>query len=323
MKKFIVILFLGVSAALFGQDKEAPYQTRSLTGQKIGRVEVRTSGGSISVTGVPESEARVEVYVRGNNSAPLSKEEIQERLEKYDLKISVSGNTLVAEASPKERSMNWKRSVSISFKVYVPQQVNTRLRTSGGSIRLANLTGSQDFATSGGSLHVSGVSGQISGKTSGGSIQAEGSSGEIDLITSGGSLTLTGLNGTIRASTSGGSIKSSDIAGQLHATTSGGSIRMTDLTCSLEASTSGGSVDVHMKDLGKYVKLSNSGGSIQLEVPGSKGLSLDIHGRKVSTSALKNFSGQLEDDRIQGDLNGGGVPVTVHAGSGGVRLSVK
>lgn len=323
MKNSIIILFLSVSAALFGQEREIPYQTRSLSGENISQVDVTTSGGSIAVTGVPGSEARVEVYVRGNSSALLSKEEIRERMENYKLEISVSGNKLVATASPKERNLNWKRALSISFRVFVPEKVNTRLRTSGGSIRLTRLSGSHDFSTSGGSLSLSGLSGEISGRTSGGSISAEGSSGNIDLSTSGGSVSLTGLRGTIKARTSGGSIKSTGIAGQLQAHTSGGSIRMSDLSCSLDASTSGGSMEVQMKDLGKYLKLANSGGNIQLQIPGSKGIKLDIRGRKVNTSTLKNFNGQMDDDRIEGDLNGGGIPVTVDASSGGVTLSVK
>lgn len=323
MKKTTIILLLMSCTALYAQDRETPYQTKSLSGQGIASVEVSTSGGSISVTGVPESEARVEVYVRGNNAAALSKEEIQKRLENYKLDISVSNNSLVAEAAPKERNMNWKRSLNISFKVFVPQKIATRLRTSGGSIQLANLNGTQNFSTSGGSLRVSKVSGKITGRTSGGSIHAEGSSGAIDLSTSGGSVNLIDLSGTIRASTSGGSIKSSNISGQLNAHTSGGSIRMSDLSCTLEASTSGGQIDVDMKALGEYVRLGNSGGSITLQIPASKGVKLDIKGNKVSTSALKNFNGSVKDDEIEGDLNGGGIPVTVNAGSGRVSFSVK
>jgi hypothetical protein len=323
MKKCIIIVFLSFCSALYGQNRETPYQTKSLSGQKIDQVEVSTSGGSISVTGVPESEARVEVYVHGNNAGSLSKEELENRLENYSLKISVSGNKVVAQASPREKNMNWKKGLSISFRVYVPEKVTSSLKTSGGSIHLANLTGNQDFSTSGGSLHIAKLRGNINGKTSGGSIHAEGSSGEIDLSTSGGSVNLTSLSGTIRANTSGGSIRSSNITGQLHTRTSGGSIRMSEMSCSLEASTSGGSIDVQMKDLGKYVKLENSGGNIQLQIPGSKGATLDIRGRKVSTSALKNFNGRMEDDKIEGSLNGGGIPVTVDASSGGVTLVVR
>lgn len=323
MKRSIIILFLGVCTASFGQDRETPYQTKALSGQNIHQVDVTTSGGGISVTGVPDSEARIEVYVLGNNAGELNKEEIRKRMENYNLEISVTGGKLVASASPRERNMNWMRYVSISFRVFVPQKVSTRLRTSGGSIRLAGLSGNQDFATSGGSLHVSGLTGNVSGRTSGGNIHAEGSSGEIELSTSGGSVYLTGLSGTIRAKTSGGSIKSANIVGQLHARTSGGSIRMSDMSCSLDAATSGGSMDIQMTDLGKYVKLANSGGNIQLQIPESKGVNLDIRGRKVHTTSLKNFSGQMEDDRIEGNLNGGGIPVTVDASSGGVNLSVK
>src|SRR6185503_17490797 len=124
--------------------------TRSLSKDAIKHVKVRTSGGGITVTGVNASEAKLEVYVRPNNNGDgtLSKEEIKKRLdEDYELTISVTGNLLTAIAKQKHNFNNdWKRSLSISFKVYVPQAVTTDLGTSGGSIRLSNLTGNQEFS---------------------------------------------------------------------------------------------------------------------------------------------------------------------------------
>ena len=89
---------------LQAQTKDEPYQTKSLASEAIKNVKVETSGGSISVTGVSNSEAQIEVYIRGNNGKDknLSKEEIQKRLaEYYDLTISVSNNKLTAIAKPK------------------------------------------------------------------------------------------------------------------------------------------------------------------------------------------------------------------------------
>lgn len=307
--------------------KQEPYLTRSLANEGIKNVEVETSGGSISVTGVNASEARIEVYVNKNNNRDnesLSKEEIKSRLDEgYDLTISVSGGKVTAKDKPKHRDMDWKRALSISFKLFVPQNVSSELETSGGSIHLENLTGSQDFSTSGGSLHMEKLSGKIKGRTSGGSIHIENSRDDISLETSGGSIHLNNLNGNIRANTSGGSIRGKNIEGELNTNTSGGSIVLTDLACSLETSTSGGHIDVSMKELGKYVRISNSGGNIDLELPASKGLDLKLRAHNIKRGNLANFSGTMEDDEIEGKLNGGGIPVTVRAGSGRINLSVR
>jgi hypothetical protein len=326
------------------QSKEEPYQTKSLANEAVKNVKVETSGGSISVTGGNNSDARIEVYVRANNSRDnqLSKDEIQKRLdEDYVLTISVSNNRLTAIAKPKERNMNWKKALNISFKVFTAQSVSTDLETSGGSIHLDNVIGTQDFTTSGGSLHIDNSGGEIKGRTSGGSIHVKnskdkidlttsggsihaiGCSGNLKLATSGGSLDLNDLQGEIKASTSGGSVNGRTIRGELSAHTSGGNVKLEDLSCSLETSTSGGHITVAIKEFGKYVTINNSGGNIDLQIPGNKGIDLKLRGDKINTTTLSNFSGSVEEDEIDGKLNGGGIPVTVRAGSGRIKLAMK
>lgn len=341
MKKFFLIALIFIfSISVFAQE-ETPYMTKSLSNESVKSTEVQTSGGGISVTGVSNSpETKVEVYISSNMGRDnLSKEEIEKRLQEYDLNISVSNNKLTAIARPKQRNMDWKKGLSISFKVYVLKNVSTDLTTSGGSISLTNLTGDQKFTTSGGSLHIDNVGGKINGRTSGGSIHLENSRDDIDLTTSGGSidarncdgdlrlttsggsLSLKDLKGDIKAITSGGNVNGKNISGELVTHTSGGGIHLSELSCSLEASNSGGGIDVEIKELGKYVKISNSGGSIDLQLPKNKGVDLDLAGGRIKTGQLGDFNGKIEDDRVEGKLNGGGVSVRVRSSSGRISLA--
>ena len=346
MKKYFLFLLLATLQisvlAQFKSDKE-PLITKSLSNEAVKNIEVQTSGGSISVSGVAASEARVEVYVSPNNNKnDLSKEEIQKRLtEKYDLTISVANNKLTATAKSKARITDWRNALNISFRVFVPKNVSTDLTTSGGSISLANLSGDLQFSTSGGSLNVDNVSGKVDGRTSGGSINLENSKDDIELTTSGGSISakncdgklrlstsggsldLKDLKGNIKATTSGGSVMGRNVEGELIAHTSGGSIRLSDLSCSLETSTSGGNIDVSIKQLGKYIKISNSAGNIDLELPKGKGIDLDLSADKIKTDHLDNFNGKIDDDEVNGKLNGGGVSVRVNAGSGKISIALK
>jgi DUF4097 and DUF4098 domain-containing protein YvlB len=178
-------------------------------------------------------------------------------------------------------------------------------------------------STSGGSIHVLDSKDDIDLSTSGGSIEASNCSGNIRLNTSGGSLRLSGLNGTVRATTSGGGVHGSDITGELVTQTSGGNITLTGLSCSLETSTSGGNINVEIKQLGKYVKIRNSGGHVDLQVPAGKGLDLKLSGGKIQTEALKNFSGSSSDNELNGSVNGGGIPVSVDAGGGRISLTFR
>jgi hypothetical protein len=137
-------------------------------------VEAKTSGGSISVTGVAPSEARIEVYVSGNNNQQLSKKKSSSGLDElYNLDIAVANNKLTASARAKENIRDWKRALNIAYRIYVPQTATGDLSTSGGSIHLTNLSGAQTFSTSGGSLHLKTLSGKLDGRTSGGSIHLE------------------------------------------------------------------------------------------------------------------------------------------------------
>ncbi|WP_184550325.1 hypothetical protein [Mucilaginibacter sp. FT3.2] len=329
MKKHLLLFFVACqSCVVFAQDSKTPYITKPISGA-VKDVFVNTSGGSITVSGAAGEAPRVEVYIQGNNgNRDLSKEEIQKRLENYDLSVTVTGGEVHATAKNKRSFSNWGNSLSISFKVFVPKNVNTNLNTSGGSIHLDNLEGNEKFETSGGSLHIDKLTGIIKGETSGGSIHVSNSgsnidletsggsieaancNGKIHLETSGGSLHLSDLKGTIDASTSGGSINGNNIAGEFKTGTSGGSINLTQLACALDASTSGGSFHAQFNSVGKYVKVDVSG-NVNISLPGKQGLNLDLRADRVEANFTSNFSGTKEKEKIDGKLNGGGPTVAV------------
>ncbi len=345
MKPYSLLLaFLFVATLVFAQkEDEKPYFTKTFNSGSVKALNVRTSGGSITVTG-QSGDAKVEIYVRGNNwngSSELNKEEITERLKDYELTVAMDGETLICKSKRKSENdkWDWKQGLSISFKITVPEKTTTDLATSGGSIKLAKLSGNQNFATSGGSLRLEQLSGNVKGRTSGGSIhltnsqeqldlatsggsiKAEGCNGDIKLVTSGGSIQLDGLSGNIRATTSGGSIKGGDIKGELTAVTSGGSIRLTGVAAALKASTSAGGINAEIVSLGKYLDLSTSAGGIHVQMPMNKGLDLDLRANRVNVGTLNNFSGIMEKDRVNGKLNGGGTLVTMRASSGSISLN--
>ncbi len=322
------------------------YQSKSLSGEAINNVEAKTSGGSIDVSGGHTQDARLEVYVSTNGVFhTLSKDGIDKKInDGYDFSVDVSGGKLTIMARPKHNFFNWKNALSISFKIFVPQNVSTDLSTSGGSISLSNLSGTEEFKTSGGSLTVAKLSGKINGKTSGGSIHvsdskddidlntsgggidAENCTGKIRLNTSGGSISLQALKGDVKATTSGGSVHAKNISGELATSTSGGSIDLQKLYCSLDASTSGGNINAEITAPAQYVKLHNSGGHINLTIPKDKGFDLRLYGNKVDMGAGRDlshysFSGTVKEDKIEGKMNGGGIPVTADASGGKIHLS--
>jgi len=342
--KTLFTLFIATCMGLtvFAQDDHTPYLTKSLANDGINNVMVSTSAGGITVSGKSGEAARIEVYIKGNNGRDLSKEEIEKRLkEDYDMNISVNGHELSATVKNKHEMMDWHQSMSISFKIYVPEATSTDLHTSGGGIMLDNLKGNETFSTSGGGLMLDKLEGTILGKTSGGGIEvsncsnnidlhtsgggiiAKGCDGQIKLVTSGGGLELENLKGTIYAHTSGGGVEGSHIEGELTTGTSGGSIDLTDMACSLEANTSAGGLRAQMRSLGKYLRLRTSAGNIDLEIPAKQGLDLDLSAERISDNMLTNFSGSWDKRHVVGSVNGGGIPVEAHATSGDIDVRVR
>jgi DUF4097 and DUF4098 domain-containing protein YvlB len=321
-------------------DRDTPYQTKTFSG-KINAVRAETSGGSLTIEGGTDNNAKVEMFVRANNwNDKLDKAEIEERLKDYDISIAQEGSTIVATAKRRNNDRDWKKSLSIGFKFYTPRNVSTDLRTSGGSIHMATLTGAQKFRTSGGSLHLSDIEGDINGQTSGGSIhmdrcrkdidlqtsggsiEAKESTGKMRLHTSGGSIRLTDLKGSVDAQTSGGSVNGNDIEGDIKAGTSGGSVRLSGVSGSIDANTSAGSVDVEIVKLGDYVRLSTSAGGVRVKMPMDKGMDLNLSGNRVNIpESLSKFDGNIEKDRVRGKLNGGGIAVNISATSGSVSIN--
>ncbi|MBO0935000.1 DUF4097 family beta strand repeat protein [Fibrella sp. HMF5335] len=327
-----------VQAALVDDNDDTPYKTLSFT--NINLVRAQTSGGGLTVEGGSGNGVKVEMFIRGNNgNGSLSKDEIEERLKDYEVSIRQEGNTVVAIA--KQRSSfgwNWKRGLSISFKFTTPRNMSTNISTSGGGIKMSHLTGKQRFETSGGGINLTDLKGDIEGntsgggikltecrdrvvvETSGGSIDASNSSGNLKMHTSGGGIRISNLNGIINVETSGGSITGDRIDGELKAGTSGGGIRIRDMAGSIDAETSAGSVEVNFTRVDKYVKLETSAGSVRVQMPMDKGMSLDLSGSRVS-APLSNFSGSAERDRIVGKTNGGGIPVVLSATAGSVSIN--
>ncbi|HVS96264.1 MAG TPA: DUF4097 family beta strand repeat-containing protein [Puia sp.] len=345
MKKLSLLLIGGLAALTAGAQYpgQQPFMTKTFPRAAVKDLDIRTSGGNISVQGEASGDARVEVFVSSDGRHEPGKEEIRKMLdEQYDLEVGMEGNKLVAIAKQKAGWQNtWRRGLSISFRVFTPEAVGSHVRTSGGNISMKNLSGSQDFKTSGGNLDIDHLTGTIVGRTSGGNVSITDSHDDIDLSTSGGNMdaarcegkigletsggnvSLRAIKGTIHARTSGGTVEGGKINGELQAHTSGGNIDLDEVSASLEASTSGGNIHVDLVSPGKYVDLSNSGGDISLNLPQGQGIDLRVSGDRVHTTTMSNFRGDVDEHHINGTLNGGGIPVKVDGGGGQVHLSFK
>lgn len=299
---FLTTMLLVVTASANTLTKDDPYRIEEFTVNGPGNLDVRTSGGHISVEASESNRVRVEMYVR-KNGRELSPSDTD--LSDFDIDISQSGNTVRAIAK-RENGKGWKfwnnNNISISFVVYTPREMSTDLKTSGGHIETLGLNGNQKIATSGGHLKLGNLMGTVDARTSGGHIEIRDFEGEMNARTSGGHIDVVNSSGSINLRTSGGHIDLERISG------------------TVEASTSGGSINAEIASVGQFVDLRTSGGNVNITVPDGIGLDLDLRGSRVRTE-LRNFSGEVERDEVEGSINGGGPKISARTSGGTVSVS--
>lgn len=303
MRTLIILLTMActfcLQQVLAQKAGDDPHITEIFKSGRQGNLVVETSGGNIRVEPGDVNEVKVEMYVRSGSNF-ISGKDAEKILERFDINISGQGGNVEATAKRKPGSWGWN-SPSISFVVYTPYDYSCNLQTSGGSIFISGVRGSQKIKTSGGRLHIEEVVGDMQAQTSGGSIDVKNFQGQINASTSGGSIRVENGDGTFNLKTSGGQIKLDGVKG------------------AIDAHTSGGSINARVELLESHLTLRTSGGSISATVPQDLGMDIDLKGNNVKCR-LNNFQGVSERSRIQGTVNGGGIPVKLSTSGGTVSL---
>lgn len=297
----LVIPAMGNSLAVDELQYNDPYRVESFNIDGPGDLDVQTSGGFITVEGSSSNTMRVEMYVR-KDGQNLSPEDVD--LEDWDISLTQSGNTVevIAERANGNRGSWGNNNISVSFVIHSPQEMSSKLNTSGGHIETRNLKGSQQISTSGGHIELDSLEGNIEARTSGGHIN------------------ISNIQGETRAKTSGGHINAHNVEGNLEVKTSGGHIQLASVSGSIEAATSGGGIDADLNTIGPHVNLRTSGGNVSVTIPENIGLNLKLRGSYVNTS-LDNFSGEVEHNEVKGELHGGGPEISARTSGGTVSLS--
>lgn len=275
------------------------YRTETFRVSDAAEVNVRTSGGTIEVTGHDGNEVKVEMFVRKRGDWIEAGEA---DLSDYEIIIEQDGNKVIASARNKRNGISWGSSYSISFRVMAPVNSQTDLRTSGGTVSADNLIGNQEL------------------RTSGGTVSATRIKGNVDMRTSGGALNIQEIRGTVNGRTSGGSIRAENVIGNIELRTSGGAIRLNGISGNVDARTSGGAIIAGVDQPGDRIELRTSGGSIEIRVPGDRGYNLDLKGNGIN-GALRDFTGSSDRRRVEGQVRGGGTLIEARTSSGSVTLN--
>ena len=281
---------------------EDPYRREQFEIEGAGFLKVSTLNGDISVQEMPYlDKVIVELYVdRGFAIWSGSK-----NLDNYRIIMMQRGNEIIASVEPKSGDSNlFSDKMKFTFKVYVPEKMSTKLKTSGGNILISGITGKHEL------------------KTSGGAIVASDIDGKINAFTAGGNIDITYARGTIFAQTEGGNITIEKSEGELRLKVNGGQIVATRISGSMLAQVAGGDIKAGFVNITQGMRLSTSYGNIEVSLPENLGYDLDLTGLNIFIPSSESFTGSNTPNRVIGKLSGGGTPINLKSDAGEITLMV-
>jgi hypothetical protein len=250
---FLLVALFGVMAATPAKS-ETENIDKSFSVKSGGTLTIESDQGSFNV----ETWDKQIVEVLAEKKAKK-----QKQLDGFKVTFYQKDNDIFVEGDG-----DWNNKVSVKFIIKVPQEFNLELKTGGGSIGVADISGEIKVSTRGGSISIGNVTqGNVEANTSGGSIKVGDVDGNLKVDTSGGSIRLGKIIGKSSIETSGGGITLEQGGSDVKAETSGGSIKIGPVKGKVNVHTSGGSIRIGMAD--DDVIAETSGGTIKVE--GSKG----------------------------------------------------
>jgi len=317
---FLLALAVSTAAALTEENV-----SQTLDGAPGGRLVVDVDFGTIDVAAGPDNKISVQAHrkIDSDNDA-----QEKEYFASTPVTVSKDGNTITIRArrqnKDKEKNMNWsgRCNMDARYTVRVPKSFNSELRTGGGTIMVAEITGTMSADTSGGKLKFTHLKGTTGATTSGGSIELNGCEGPLKVDTSGGRIDATDGNGSLEARTSGGAIVVRNFSGDTKVETSGGRLSFENINGKIFGRTSGGSISAKLKSpVPGDVNLETSAGSIELMVPADAGLDIEAEASSGRVTSDLPFTGTRTDrDSMKGKINGGGKSVVLRSGAGSISI---
>jgi hypothetical protein len=261
-----------------------------------GVLTVEAEGAEISVTGNDTSKVVVHIESRGS----------QDELDEINLSAEQSSDGVRVEARrPRRGGFRWGSwNLETHIDVTVPRSYRVDGKTSGGDVRLENVSGPSQLRTSGGRVEAKNVKGPFEGHTSGGDVRIESMEGAVNAHTSGGNVVVSKVKGDVDAHTSGGDVRVMSVDGRINAGTSGGNVRceVTGVNRGISATTSGGSVWLTLpKNATGTLDAQAGGGHIDSDFP-------------ISTT-------HWSEHRLSGQINGGGEEIYLRTSGGSITLN--
>jgi len=198
--------------------------------------------------------------------------------------------------------------ISVDYEITVPADTTVQTRSGSGDQRVEGLRGKLSLESGSGDMRLRDISSEIRLHTGSGDVEAHEISGLFSAETG---------SGDIRAEEKG--------SGDVRVHTGSGTIDLRGVTGSLRADSGSGDITVAGANQGNW-EVRTSSGNVELELPAGAGFDLDATAGSGEVVVDRPVTMIVQGDlgkthhTIRGKVSGGGPALTVHTGSGDIRI---
>ena len=199
-------------------------------------------------------------------------------------------------------------NISIDYEITAPADTKVRAKSGSGDQTMEGMQAGLDVETGSGDVRLRDVGGEIRIHTGSGDIQARNAAGPFEARAGSGNITLEEKSkGDVRMETGSGNVEASGVNGGLSASTGSGDVLIEGLPANYwSIKTGSGNAEVRLpQDASFDIDASSSSGNLEVNHP----VTTTVQGRV--TDARKS---------VRGKVRGGGPEVTIHTGSGDIRV---
>lgn len=200
------------------------------------------------------------------------------------------------------------QNISIDYEITAPADTKVRTKSGSGDQTIEGMHAGIDIETGSGDVRLTDLAGDLRIQTGSGNVQARGAAGPLQARAGSGDITIEERSkGDVRLETGSGNIEARGVDGGLRASTGSGNVRVDGTPAnSWSVRTGSGDAELRLPQEAAFdLDVSSSSGSVSVNHP-------------VTTTV----QGRIEESRksIRGKVRGGGPEISVHTGSGDVRV---
>lgn len=280
---------------------EGDFERTLSVGSGVVDLEVATGSGDVTVrrggTGNVRIMGHVSVGRRDSNpGSTLQMIQNSPPIEQNGNRIRIGRDT--------DDDDDLMRNVSIDYEIVVPEGTSLDVNTGSGDLEISGLNGGVEATTGSGDVELSDIGGDVAARTGSGDIIGENIAGEIE------------------ANTGSGDVELSQTAqGDVSIATGSGDVELTGIRGGLQIGSGSGDIEVEGEPLDRW-NLASSSGGISLRLPDGFGFDLNV---ETSSGGIDidypiTMQGAMRRNRIQGEVNGGGIEIQLRTSSGSVTI---